>query len=336
MQFEYTSPQTEIEAAFGGFYCINAFGSVSAGDDERFIDFLRKAEVPPRTRVYIDSSGGDVETAINMGRTIRDSWFSTHIGRYVLDPDSEGDLIKARKKISGQCMSAATLLFIGGRLRHLCPEDRFGVHQFSFRDPTPAHIGQSQILSAKIARYIVDMGITPDFLSISSAIDADKIELVPHEDLRRLLFVTGGETLVDWSLQSVDNTLYVRGERDNFYGHHKMLFGFVKSTGFFVYAVIETQGREWELTNFPLVELVVGMNEKIVIDISYRCNRTINGIYCNIDVFLSKEEAQEIVRSDGFGIRVRGGPDAGMFLGVGPMSTKGGTQILAALFDNLT
>ncbi|SIT58817.1 Putative periplasmic protein (fragment) [Mesorhizobium prunaredense] len=62
-------------------------------------------------------------------------------------------------------MSAATLVFLGGRLRYFESGAKFGVHQFSFRDPSPDNIGRSQILSAKIALYVVEVGISPDFLS---------------------------------------------------------------------------------------------------------------------------------------------------------------------------
>ncbi len=115
-----------------------------------------------------------------------------------------------------------------------------------------------------------------------------------------------------------------------------MLLGFIKPTGFFVYAVIESQGRERELMNFPLVELVIGMDEGEVIDISNRCDRVIEGIYTNIHTSVSDAEAQAIVKSDGFGLRIRGGPYADMFLGVGPMSNKGGEQMIAAFFYNLS
>lgn len=336
MQFEYTPPQTPIEEFMGGFRCINAFGPIQTGDDVGFVEFLASANIPPRTPVYIDSTGGDVEAAMTIGRTIRDNWFSTHIGRYVLSQDAGDEFIKPRVLISGQCMSAATLLFLGWRLRGVENDAKFGVHQFSFRNPSPEHIARSQILSAKIARYVSDMGIAPEFMELSSAAPSNTIALIPIERLEKLGVYTGGQTPVTWSIQAIGPAIYVRGERDNIFGHHKMLLGFAKPDGFFVFAVIESQGRERELINFPLVELVIGEAENTVIDLSNRCERAVNGIYTNINSVITKAEAEKIASSDAFGIRVRGGPDAEIFLGIGPMSTEGGTEKLTSFFKNLS
>jgi len=334
VQFEYTPPQTEFEEALGGYLCINAFGRIESGDDEAFIEFLERLGIPHRTPVYINSPGGDVETAINIGRIIRDRWFSTHIGQLLLDGD--GDFIKSRQRIAGQCLSAATLLFLGGRLRYLDENAEFGVHQFSFRNPSPDHIARSQILSAKIARYVTDMGIHAEFVEIASATPGNEIQILSLEELEPLGVITGGETPVTWSLQAVEGALYARGERDNLYGHHKMLFGFAKPDGFFVHAVIESQGREQELMSFPLVELAIGEPEELIVDLSTRCSRTVDGAYTNIVSLLTVEEARAIAYSTSFGIRVRGGPDAGMFLGVGPMSTADAGYKLKSLFAILS
>jgi len=336
VQFEYTPPQTELEQALGGYYCINAFGSIAVGDDERFIEFLQSSEIPPRTHIYINSPGGDVDAAINIGRVIRDHWFSTHIGQSVLDGDYDGGFLKKRKINDGNCMSAATLVFLGGRLRYFREGARFGVHQFSFRNPSPDHIARSQILSAKIARYVFDMGIHAEFLEIASTTPNSEIKILPLTDLESLNVVTGGETPVSWSIQALEGALYVRGERDNLYGHHKMLLGFAKPDGFFVYAVIESQGREQELTNFPLVELVIQNPEETVIELFDRCSRTVQGIYTNIASQLTIAEAKSIAQSKAFGIRVRGGPDAGVFLGISPMSLDGASHLLRSFVDNLS
>ncbi|WP_433762614.1 hypothetical protein [Brucella anthropi] len=336
MQFEYTPPQTEIETLFGGFRCINAFGRIMPGDDERFIEFLAKSEVPPRTNVYINSGGGDVEAALNIGRIIRESWFSTVVGQYLLDPAPGDQFILPRKRLPGQCMSAATLVYLGGRLRFLDTDSKFGVHQFSFLVPSPENLAHSQILSAKIARFVQDMGIGTEFLELSAATPHDRIDLIELEKLEKIGVVTGGQTKTHWSIHAMENTMYVRGERDNIYGHHKMLLGFAKPNFFYVYAVIESQGREQELVEFPLTELVIGQDEDVIIDISDRCERAVQGIYTNIYAQVTVDEARSIASSNAFGIRVRGSPDAELFLGVGPMSTDGGIELLKTFVSCLS
>lgn len=329
MQFEYTNPQTELEKALGGFFCINAFGPVQPGDDVRFNEFLERVTPPPRTTVYLDSGGGDVEAAINIGRAIRDNWFETSIGRYLLNHQKASNALIPRELLPGQCMSAATLIFLGGKLRHFPSGSKFGVHQFSFRDPSPDNIGRSQVLSAKIALYTADMGVSPDFLRVSSSVQSAEIKLIDEDELRHLRVVTGGETDVTWTVQA-QGMLYVRGERDSIFGHHKIMLGYAKGS-FLFYALIEAQGRQAELTEFPLVEIVLN-GEQARMDISERCGRVAGEIYVNVFAKITKEEARAIVFSDSLGVHIRASMDAPVFLGIAAMSTVGGREQLETFY----
>lgn len=143
MEFHYTEPQTEIEKLFGGHFHINAIGRIHPGDDVKFRTFLERTAPPPRTTVYIDSIGGDVDAAIGLGRLIRAASLSTSIGCKVLNPDPSEPWSVSRDHIDGVCYSAATLVYVGGRLRFVPKSFQFGVHQFSFKDPSPAHVGRS-------------------------------------------------------------------------------------------------------------------------------------------------------------------------------------------------
>lgn len=336
MQFEYTDPQTEFESLIGGFHSINAFGSIESGDDIRFQKFLESVSPPSRTMVYIDSSGGDVIAAIGIGRTIRDFWLHTGIGRYVLDESESSAPIVKRKLISGRCMSAATLMFIGGKHRHYASDSQFGVHQFSFRNPSPDDIALSQKLSAIISIFVFDMGIDPRFLELSASVESARIKQLRQDELEELNVVTGGRTGITWSVHAIAGAMYVRGERDSVFGHHKIMLCYQRESGFFIYAVIESQGRETELTTFPLVEIDLN-NESYRIDISDRAARISVGMYINVFARLSKEEARIIAFSENFGLQIRASQDAHVFLGIGAMSTEGGKEQLStiwALFEN--
>lgn len=335
MQFEYTEPQSELERLICGHFSINIFGKILPGDDEKFRKFIAKVSPPPRTSVYIDSVGGDVEAAIGIGRLIRKNWYSTSIGRYALDYSEPVSHLVPRKLIEGKCLSAATLIYIGGRLRFISKESEFGVHQFSFKNPTPDHIGRSQSLSASIARYVSDMGIGPTFLELSSSTPRNQIQLLGLDRLKELGVITGGDTEVTWTVQARGQMIYVRGERDSLFGHHKMLLGYTKSKEFLLWAVIEAQGREEELTKFGLVEVVFN-GDDLVIDVSHRCERLVAGSYVNIFAKISDEECTILANSDGFGLRVRFSTEAPLFLGISPMSTEGGREELATFYQVLS
>ena len=332
MQFEYTHPQTELETALGGFFHINAFGKIEAGDDQKFRSFIEQAGPPPRTTVYINSIGGDVEAAIGIGRLIREAWFHTSIGSYVLSPEEASEFVIPRKIVEGQCMSAATLVFLGGRLRYFSAGAKLGVHQFSFRNPSPEDVSRSQILSAAIAHYVSDMGIPAEFLKVSSSVSSSEIVLLKEADLSALNIITSGMTEVVWTAHAVSNLIYVRGERDSMFGHHKILFGYTRGSGFVIFALIESMGREEELSKFPVVEIALD-HEADFIDISHRCHREVQGIYTVLHALLSDGEAKRIASATSVGVYVRMTKDAPIFLGASPMETETGKDQLQTIYN---
>lgn len=332
MEFHFTQPQTDLERAFGGFYCINAIGAIEANDDARFGEFLLRTTPPPRLTVYIDSRGGNVEAALGIGRIIRDSWFSTSVGSYVLDHDEEAFHIMPRKHIKGTCASAATLMYLGGRLRYLPDGSIFGVHQFSFKNPSPHDVSRSQVLSARIAAYVHDMGVSPRFLELSSATSSTELSVVHKETLSALKVVTGGMTETEWTVHAHNQIMYVRGERDTIYGHQKVMLCYAKDHGFMFCAIVESQGREDELTSFELVEIIVN-GEAIRIDVSKRCERQVSGIYTHILARISDDEARTIAFSQSFGLQIRFSGDAEVFLGISAVSTDEGKEKLQTFFN---
>lgn len=126
--------------------------------------------------------------------------------------------------------------------------------------------------------------------------------------------------------------IYVRGERDSLFGHHKVMLGHTKGAGFFFWAVIEAQGREDELTTLGLVEIVLNGEEK-KIDISNRCERIVSGIYVNVFAKITQEEARAIAYSTSFGIHIRFWSDSPMFLGIAPVPTAGGAEQLQTIYN---
>ena len=104
---------------------------------------------------------------------------------------------------------------------------------------------------------------------------------------------------------------------------------------FLFHAVIEAQGRQTELTEFPLVELLLNGWENIK-DISERALRFVDGVDVRIIVKLDEVEARAIAYSTGFGVIVRASSEAPVFLGISPMDTEGGKEQLETFFSVLS
>ncbi|MGO4638670.1 hypothetical protein AB4Z43_09550 [Mesorhizobium sp. 2RAF45] len=176
------------------------------------------------------------------------------------------------------------------------------------------------------------MGVSPDFLEFSSSVRSNSILIADEDNLKTLGVVTGGETGTNWTVQARASMIYVRGERDSLFGHHKVMLGHTKGAGFFFWAVIEAQGREDELTTLGLVEIVLNGEEK-KIDISNRCERIVSGIYVNVFAKITQEEARAIAYSTSFGIHIRFWSDSPMFLGIAPVPTAGGAEQLQTIYN---
>ena len=318
----------------GGFRHINAFGTIGKGDADKLLKLIETAGVPPRTTVYINSSGGDAEEGIKLGCVICACQLDTSIGTYVLEPKSDDDPIVARTLYSGKCLSAATLMFAGGRLRHFPDGASFGVHRFAYKNPVPNDVEKSQVLSAGIAKYLDQMGISLGFLSLSAGTASNKLLELSEDELREHRMITGGATEVVWGTEMRAQMLYVRGKRDSIFGQHKVILAHAKGVGFMFFAVIEAQGRQDELCNFGVVELVLnGENKRI--DISRRCSREPNDMDVVLMVNLKEGEAREVAYSNSFGVQIRASKEAEVFLGVSAMDTEGGRDSLRSLYENM-
>ena len=118
------------------------------------------------------------------------------------------------------------------------------------------------------------------------------------------------------------------------FGHHKVMLCLTKGAGFIFWAVIEAQGRETELSEFPVVEMVLNGEDKRI-DISERSSRFADRACVHVLANLTQEEAREIAYSNSFGVQIRASKDAPMFLGIGAMDTDSGKEQLETFFDLL-
>ena len=141
---------------------ISAQGEITLKSHEKLRAFFNGKGIDD---VYLDSEGGSVEGAIELGRAFRELRVSTHVGQTLSQPGEWRKDLKA-----GHCLGACALAFAGGvtrgigykasRLERLA----FGVSASSYTAETmPQHAavdGQAR-LDGKILAYVLDMGLDP-------------------------------------------------------------------------------------------------------------------------------------------------------------------------------
>ena len=218
MKFELLPPDRLYAAASGdNSWTILATGFIDEHAPDRLMALVRSNRIPAGSSLHLNSPGGNLMAGIRLGRAIRAQNFDSHVGQYDF----------ADKKIissPGECASACTLAFLGGRWRYLIHGSRFGVHRFYFGNPT-AHDGDAaQVVSALVVKYISEMGVNTDLFAEMSAAGPDSVALISEEDLVRLNAVNNGVSPTVWTIESENGTLLVKGQRDTAFGQNMLFF----------------------------------------------------------------------------------------------------------------
>lgn len=89
---------------------ITLSGEINAGDFDGFLDLTRDKNVVP---IYLNSGGGLVTEAIEIGNYIRWKGYETRLAE------------------NSKCASACVLIFAGGAIRSASPSSRIGLHMTS-------------------------------------------------------------------------------------------------------------------------------------------------------------------------------------------------------------
>lgn len=149
-------------------------GAISPGDGARVARDLR--ETRP-ARILLDSPGGSVSDALDIGEAVREIGANTRLAAEAV------------------CLSACPYVFAGGVERQVADTARFGVHQHSFGQNTvlPAFLAVEDIQrgQAEVLDYLDTMGIDLRIMGPAMATPADEIYILTDDELLDWNVVTG-------------------------------------------------------------------------------------------------------------------------------------------------
>lgn len=131
-----------------GVEAIFISGDILDGDEERFGDLSRRY---PRAVVYLESAGGALVAAIEIGKLVH----AGHHATAVLDGST--------------CTSACALIWIAGTPRYLGPEGRLGFHA-SYSDEG-GRLVETGVGNAMVGHYLAQLDLPEDaavFATIAS------------------------------------------------------------------------------------------------------------------------------------------------------------------------
>src|SRR5690606_7708325 len=159
---------------------LRAVGSIDTGAARRFADEIADrggyVEV-----VSIDSPGGSLDDAMEIGRLIRKNGFATRV------PDG------------AICASSCPLMLAGGIERRVSERAAIGLHQVyaATRGTTaPAQaMADAQMTTARISRLLAEFGVDPAMWLHALDTPPRQLYYLSGEEMRKYRLVTNGGTL---------------------------------------------------------------------------------------------------------------------------------------------
>jgi hypothetical protein len=161
--YSYEVPNGISVSKEDGKYVIYIKGDIQSGD-ATVVDGIFKEAIEDSSRVeivLIDSVGGSVSDAIDIGRMARswDSW----------------------TRISGYCYSSCTLVYVGGSIRFTASDAVLGLHRPYFavqpggEGPTTDSVDG---LYGEVKLYLEEMNISPKFFDAMMAVSPSDMKLI--------------------------------------------------------------------------------------------------------------------------------------------------------------
>ncbi len=180
---------------------IAASGMITSDTSRQFIAFVRDNALQARpggqaaATVVLESDGGSVLGALDLGRAIRRFGFATEVGR-VIERRAPSTLIKYAESVArADCQSMCAFVLLGGVQRHVPPDARVLVHQIWLGDRredavaanyTAEDLVVDQRDIGGILQYTAEMGGDVELVALSLRVPPwEPMRALTREELRR-------------------------------------------------------------------------------------------------------------------------------------------------------
>jgi hypothetical protein len=273
--------------------------------------------------VYLNSPGGSVYAAMELGRLIRQHQFTTTVakpGNWREVRPGWGKLYEAEP---AQCASACALTFLGGTFRDVPEKSLYGVHRFY---ASALSADAAQVTSADVIQYIHEMGIDVGLFSEMAQAGKDEIRLLSRTRMVTLGVINGSSTKTTWTIESDPAGLAMKGYRKTGFGEQKILFVCDANTkGLVAMAFFDPQGRQSEVPNMKAVTFSIDGEER---QVSVADVRVTGAGWATVIFWLREPLLQKLKAAKTIGVWVQYAYGAPFFLGINDMDFGSGSQML--------
>ncbi len=181
-----------------------AEGEITDDAPAKFTRFLRQEMQVPglHALMFINSPGGNVESALRLGSLLHEAGASVVVGRPVVGVQTgttsarsqRASFVRGLSVVPGQCASACVYTLMGGKKRIVPDGARLGVHRMSARIHNHAPEGggglQSRIFAGEqeirlLRDYASRVGGSQDLISLAESTPHDRIRVLSADEIRR-------------------------------------------------------------------------------------------------------------------------------------------------------
>ena len=175
------------------------------------------------------------------------------------------------------------------------------------------------------------MGVDAELFSIASNCPSDDILDVPPGTMKRLNVVNNGVKLAKWTIESVDNMLYLKGERDTIYGLQKFLLVFPSKGNMFFYVIFDGRQSEEAVLMMEIDQLSID-SQIIPLD-ELRVSRFSDHGRINIMYQMTPDILTKLRTAKTIGYHLQHSTDAAMFVGLDAFPFQDAALKLPGLID---
>lgn len=153
-------------------------GDIGFGAEKKVLEYLNSH--PSITIIHLNSNGGRITVARELAKIIEDKGLSTYT--------------------SLGCFSACVLPYAAGKERMISKDAKLGFHQYDFAGFDQSDF-QADYLIDK--RFLINRGISPDFIKRIFNTPSDDMWFPTHEDLFKASFITKYPNLDDVAISNI-------------------------------------------------------------------------------------------------------------------------------------